>query len=113
MKEDSVFARPDPKLVAKLTELVATHHLHIDEVISGYLASGWTIERLNITMRAIIRTAVGELMYFPDIPAKVIINEYTSITRSFFSVTEIGFVNSILERIAMKLRPQEMEKNTL
>lgn len=108
VKEQSSFARPDPKLLVRIITTVAEKLDDIDALISEHLAAGWSIERLNNIMRAIVRSGVCELVAFPDVPVKVIINEYATVTRSFFSVSEIGFVNGILERIAHKVRAEEM-----
>ena len=43
-------------------------------------------------------------------PAKVIINEYTNIASSFFSNSEVNFVNGILDVLAKEFRPTEFNK---
>jgi transcription antitermination protein NusB len=109
VQEESAFARPDEKMLLRLINAVSENLQEIDTLITGHLAAGWTMERLKNIMRAIIRAGVAELLTFPDVPVKVIINEYATVTRAFFSISEIGFVNGILERIALKVRPEEMK----
>jgi N utilization substance protein B len=110
VQEESSFAKPDEKLLVRLITTVSERLDEIDTLISSYLTAGWTVERLKAIIRAIVRAGVCELIAFPDVPVKVIINEYATVTRSFFSATEIGFVNGILEKIALHIRPEEMQK---
>jgi len=76
----------------------------IDPLIVNRLASGWRIERLDTTVRAILRAGAWELKFRPDIGVEVIINEYVEITRAFFGDTEARFVNGALDGIAKDVR---------
>ena len=64
------------------------------------LASGWKLERLDATVRAILRVGGFELSQRPDVPVEVAINEYVEIAKSFFEGPEPGFVNAALDGIA-------------
>ena len=80
-----------------------------DEV-DGALRSAsehWEIERLAATDRAVLRTAVGELLERPGVPARVVLNEAIEIARRFGSADSARFVNGVLDRVARALRPQE------
>src|SRR5436189_5334751 len=48
----------------------------IDALISGKLAEGWTLERLDRPMRAILRAGAYELIARPDVPVATVITEY-------------------------------------
>lgn len=80
----------------------------IDPVLNESLAKGWTLARLDSTLRAILRAAAYELHDWPDIPVKVVINEYVEIARAFFSGDEPGFVNGVLDRLGQRFRANEM-----
>ena len=54
----------------------------------------------DITLRAILRAAVYELLFTPDTPFKVVINEYINIAQSFYSEKEPEFLNAILDKVA-------------
>lgn len=79
----------------------------IDETISSHLSAKWSLKRLDITLRAIMRAASYELMCRPDVPALVIIDEYVAIAADFFEGGEPAFVNGSLDKIAKKVRSAE------
>ena len=55
-------------------------------------------------------TSIIEFSSNKKVPAKVIINEYTNIASSFFSNSEVNFVNGILDVLAKEFRPTEFNK---
>ena len=72
----------------------------IEEALTG----GWTLPRLEILLRVILRAGAYELCCQPDVPAKVVINEYVEIAHAFFAGKEPGLVNAVLDRLASRLR---------
>lgn len=72
----------------------------IDRAIVKRLAEGWRLERLDATLRAILRAGAYELKHRPDVPVEVAIDEYVEIAKSFFEGPEAGFVNGALDGIA-------------
>ena len=77
----------------------------IDLLISGKLAEGWTLERLDRPMRAILRAGAYELIARPDVPVATVITEYVDVAHAFFDKRESGFVNGLLDAIAKEARP--------
>ena len=69
-----------------------------DSVIKEY-AVGWSIDRLSVTARSLLKLSVYELLN-TDVPPKVVINEAVEIAKEFASVDESSFVNGILNKIA-------------
>ena len=90
-------------LVRSVTERVT----EIDECVRGALDAGWTIGRLGALMRVLLRSATVELLARPDIPARVVMNEYVELAGAFFSRREPAFVNAALDGIARRLRAGE------
>jgi N utilization substance protein B len=84
----------------------------VDPLIDQQLATGWRLVRVDSILRAILRAAVFELMERPDVPARVIINEYINVAHAFFSEDEPRVVNGVLDRIAHKLRTTELKPET-
>lgn len=74
----------------------------IDDTITACLIAEWKIQSLPILLLSILRIAVCELKFFPEVPNKVSINEFTDIASSMLDEKEISFVNSILDNIAKK-----------
>jgi transcription antitermination protein NusB len=79
---------------------VAKHQLQIDPAVDKALAEGWPIERVDATLRAILRAAAFELLRRKDIPSKVVITEYVDVARAFYEDDASGMVNAALDSIA-------------
>lgn len=80
----------------------------IDAEITAHLSEKWTLKRLDITLRAIMRAGSYEIMRRPDVPALVIIDEYVAIASDFFDGgKEPNFVNASLDKLARKVRAAE------
>jgi len=77
----------------------------IDEMIAERLAEGWSLDRLDKPMKAILRVGAYELIARPDVPAPTVINEYLDVADAFYDQREKGFVNGLLDAIAKTARP--------
>ncbi len=71
----------------------------LDAEISKY-AEHWSIDRMPVVDRNILRFALYELLYIPDIPSKVTINEAIDIAKKYGTEKSGTFVNAILDKIA-------------
>ena len=76
----------------------------IDRLISGKLAEGWTLERLDRPMRAILRAGAYELLARADVPVGSVISEYVDVAHAFYDKRESGFVNGLLDAVAKDVR---------
>ena len=76
----------------------------IDALISQRLAAGWSIERLDRPMRAILRAGAYELIARADVPVGSVISEYVDVAHAFYDKSESGFVNGLLDAIAKEAR---------
>jgi N utilization substance protein B len=76
----------------------------IDQAITAKLASGWTLQRVDRPMRAILRAGTYELLARPDVPVGSVINEYVDVAHAFYDKRESGFVNGLLDAIAKEVR---------
>ena len=79
----------------------------LDRDIADHLSENWSMKRLDMTLRAIMRAGTYEISRRPDIPALVIIDEYVSIAADFFEQSEPAFVNGTLDKYAKKIRAAE------
>jgi len=70
----------------------------IDDLISES-AEKWKLSRISAVTRAILRMAVGEMLY-TDVPAKACINEAVEISKVYDDSKASGFINGILNKIA-------------
>ncbi|WP_341747539.1 transcription antitermination factor NusB [Candidatus Tisiphia endosymbiont of Dascillus cervinus] len=85
-----------------LVKSVVVNLPQIDKMISRHLTSEWQITSLPVLLLALLRVAICELQFLPNVPSKVVINEFTDITSDMLNENEVGFVNSVLDRIAKK-----------
>ena len=76
----------------------------IDGKIAAKLAKGWSLERLDRPMRAILRAGTYELIARPDVPVGSVISEYVDVAHAFYDKPESGFVNGLLDAIAKETR---------
>jgi N utilization substance protein B len=76
----------------------------IDALISQRLAAGWSIERLDRPMRAILRAGAYELIARADVPVGSVISEYVDVAHAFYDKSESRFVNGLLDAIAKEVR---------
>lgn len=80
----------------------------IDTMLNARLADGWQLTRIDSILRAILRSAVFELLQRSDVPAKVVISEYIDVAHAFFEGEEPKVVNGVLDYIARQVREEEM-----
>ena len=77
---------------------VKTHQSEIDILIQKF-AVDWSISRMPVVDRNILRCAIYELLWEPDIPAIVTINEAIELAKRFADDEAQKFVNGILDHI--------------
>uniref|UniRef100_A0A7C4EP21 Transcription antitermination protein NusB n=1 Tax=Thermodesulfovibrio aggregans TaxID=86166 RepID=A0A7C4EP21_9BACT len=71
----------------------------IDEIIQKY-ATKWNIKRMITIDKNILRFGVYEILFRPDIPYQVTINEAVEIAKKYSTRESAAFINGILDRIA-------------
>jgi N utilization substance protein B len=82
-----------------LVEGVIDHADRIDELISTY-AEGWTLDRMPVVDRNLLRIAVYELLYRDDVDDPVAISEAVELAEQLSTDDSPRFVNGLLGRIA-------------
>ena len=88
----------------KIIAGVCEHEAEIDQVISS-VSDKWDISRMPVVDRNIIRVAIFELYYCPDIPALVSINEAIEIAKDYSSGKSGLFINGLLNAVKDDLPP--------
>ncbi|VAX22624.1 hypothetical protein MNBD_NITROSPINAE01-337 [hydrothermal vent metagenome] len=81
---------------------VAENISKIDETIKT-VSENWDVERLGFIERALLRMAIYELLFTPDTPDNVAIDEAIELAKAYCDKKSAGFVNGILDR-AMKAK---------
>jgi N utilization substance protein B len=98
---------PDAIFFGAIVRGVPHHQSEIDAAITKCLAQGWRLSRVDSILRAILRAAGYELIDRPDVPAKVVIDEYVDIAHAFFGGDEPAFVNAVVDKLAHRKRATE------
>tara|TARA_B100001121_G_scaffold3114_1_gene2866 strand:+ start:1618 stop:2049 length:432 start_codon:yes stop_codon:yes gene_type:complete len=94
----------DTDFLKKVVVGVHQNEKKIIKMIECNLSENWLIDRVDLTMKAIISLAIYELMSYENIPLQVIINEYVSIANQYLDKSNTGFINGILDNIAKNIR---------
>ena len=102
--EDMTLAGADEGFFADIVRGVVAHQRDVDAAVARRLAQNWRLERIDATVRAILRAGAYELAHRPDIPVEVVIDEYVELAKSFFEGPEPGFVNGALDGVAQDVR---------
>jgi N utilization substance protein B len=97
----------DKAMLKDLVEGVTGRRDDIDARIGAHLVEGWSFDRLELVLRAILRAGTYELVARPDVPLRVAINEWVDLAHAFYAGKEPGFVNGVLDRIGRDARPDE------
>lgn len=74
----------------------------IDDMISKFLKK-WTINRLPKVDRAILETAVYEILYCDDIPTSVAINEAVRLAKRYGTDDSSSYINGVLSSLEKSL----------
>jgi transcription antitermination protein NusB len=91
-------AMPDERERAYISTLVngvREHQDELDEIVSRY-AHGWKLSRISKTALAVLRVALFEILYMPDIPDAASINEAVELAKTYDEPETVRFINGIL-----------------
>jgi N utilization substance protein B len=89
---------------------VCKHREEIDALIEKH-SKHWRLKRMPIIDKNILRAAIFELMFCPDTPVKVIINEAIELGKKFSSEKSSPFINGILDKVSHQVTRQPVEEN--
>ena len=93
------FAR---QLMAK----IRNNRVDLDRKVKSLITKNWDPERLGVLEKVILTMGVAELVYSPDVPVRVVINEALELTRRYCEEDAVGFVNGVLDAAAAKVYPE-------
>jgi N utilization substance protein B len=96
---------PPEAFTAELVSGVGEHLAELDEVIASY-ARGWTVARMPVLDRAVLRLGVFELLHRPDVPTGAVISEAVELAKRFSTEESGRFVNGVLAAVAADARPE-------
>ncbi|WP_328724678.1 transcription antitermination factor NusB [Streptomyces sp. NBC_00259] len=88
---------PVNEYTMELVEGYAEHARRIDELIATY-AVGWTLDRMPVVDRNILRLGAYELVWVDETPDAVVIDEAVQLAKEFSTDDSPSFVNGLLGR---------------
>ena len=83
------------RYIRELVQGVFAHGPELDDCISRY-SVGWAFARIPRMAAAVMRTAMYEVLYMPDIPNAAAINEAVEIAKKYEPAEVVSFLNGIL-----------------
>lgn len=95
----------DKTFMENLMAGVTAHQQELDDIIGQY-AQGWALNRLARVDLTILRMAVYELRYMPEVPVGAAINEAVELSKRFCEDKSSGFINGILGSVAREYRSE-------
>jgi N utilization substance protein B len=102
---------PRDRFAEALVRGTAENLTAIDPLIAEH-ANNWRLERLAVVDRLILRLATYELLYAPETPHAVVIDEALELARTFSSDAAVPFVNGVLDAIRRTLDARGDEGST-
>ena len=107
--EDAQYVEAERSFFDDIVTGVDARREDIDAAISAKLAEGWSLDRLDRPMKAILRAGTYELLARKDVPVGSVISEYVDVAHAFYEKRESGFVNGLLDAVAREARPARAE----
>ena len=95
-----VDARPIREFTRDLIAGISAQKRKIDELISTY-AQGWDMDRLPTVDRNILRLGIYELIWTPDLPEGVVINEALELAKQLSTDESASYIHGVLGKISM------------
>ncbi|MDO4631609.1 MAG: transcription antitermination factor NusB [Corynebacterium sp.] len=94
---DVELAAPIASYTSQIVSGVAEELNRIDDVISGYLADDWELNRISAVDRAILRVALWELIFNPEVPVKTAVAEAVELASQYSGAHAPAYINVALD----------------
>lgn len=89
---------PLPAYAVTIVEGVAEHRHHIDDALQAH-STRWPLSRMHAIDRNILRIAAWEMLYNPDVPDKVAIDEALSLAKALSDADAPSFIHGLLSAL--------------
>ncbi|MGI5988853.1 MAG: transcription antitermination factor NusB [Lachnospiraceae bacterium] len=103
--KQTAFSEDDREYIRKKVLNAAAHIPEIDKMINS-VSKGWPTDRLGTAELTILRLGISEMLYDPDIPVGVAIDEAVELAKKYGQSSSPALVNGIMSR----LKPAEEAK---
>jgi len=102
--EGAEYAEADQDFFDDIVKGALARAEEIDRLVAARLSSGWSLDRLDKPMKAILRAGTYELLARADVSVPTVISEYVDVAHAFYDRREAGFVNGLLDAVAKDAR---------
>ncbi len=100
---DEDWAKPDMRFLHGRIKSVCTKRTTLDHFIDEGLQEGWSRDRLDPVLYAILLASTDEMLHgSSSTPPEIIVKEYADLTADFFDSSETSFVNAYLNSLKLK-----------
>jgi N utilization substance protein B len=100
---------PSREFVIRLVNGITENLETIDAILARH-SHNWKIHRMNSVDKNILRVGIYELMFCPDIPTKVAINEAIELGKKYGTSESGAFINGIMDTVAKEVRGGDGDK---
>ncbi|AFS53528.1 transcription antitermination factor NusB [Leptospirillum ferriphilum] len=90
----------------RLGGAIREHRKEIDTVISRFSVD-WTLDRMSRVDRNILRMGICEILFEPEVPFRVTVDESLELAHQFSEPEAVRFINGILHRVGTELNPEK------
>ena len=91
------------EFASRLVEGVSVRVAQLDEIIARH-ATDWSVDRMPVIDKTLLRLGAFELLYETDVPTAVVINEAVQLAKEFSTDDSGRFINGVLSSIAGEVR---------
>ena len=107
--EDQEIAKINRRLFEELLHQIPARVTELDEAINPFLDR--SADQLDPIEQVILRIGAYELLYKPELPYRVAINEGVELAKEFGAEQSHRYINGILDKLAHKVRAIEVAAN--
>ena len=95
--DEGLIKKRDTDYILELAAVVADKKDELDAFITEH-AKGWTLDRINVIEKNLIRLALYEIRHMENIPYEVSVNEAIELAKRYGEDDAYSFVNGILDK---------------
>lgn len=95
---------PNYKLVESILDGIEQRGIEINTRLNTTLNEDWKRERMSPILLAILQCGIFEMFFDKEINSKIVVDEYTRLTRYFFADAEVDFVHAALSKLARQYK---------
>ena len=101
----------DENFIADVFVKTILHSTEFDTIIAEH-TKNWELDRIASLDVLLMKMALTEIIYLPNVPIKVSMNEYIDITKEYSTPQSGGFINGILDKIVLDLKKDNKIQKT-